>query len=213
MPRVWGRGRGNSAAFFLAPSSSGKDGWFSAIKQEFDSPRGYHGGFNGLRQAGATRFCVSGAAPFRRTKCETAAGVAMPNGKPGDHPLNDIIVHGREVCTAPRRDEAIRRLAGVTDNAGAARVVVGRDRLGRGPEVVLRKAGAYYDALRAGQAEGKAWRRRGPRRRVSEVSSKTRPLSTAKSAPFNCGGFASARTLGPTEASPIIERVRCGRAP
>jgi hypothetical protein len=34
----------------------------------------------------------------------------MPNGKPGDHPLTDIVVHGLSVFS-PEIDELVRRLA------------------------------------------------------------------------------------------------------
>jgi len=34
----------------------------------------------------------------------------MPNNKPGDHPLTDIIVHGREVY-GPEADELIRGIS------------------------------------------------------------------------------------------------------
>ena len=33
----------------------------------------------------------------------------MPNGKPGDHPLTDIVVHGRRVYSA-RADSLVRRI-------------------------------------------------------------------------------------------------------
>lgn len=36
----------------------------------------------------------------------------MPNGKPGDHPLTDILVHGMSVFS-PEIDELVRRLARV----------------------------------------------------------------------------------------------------
>ena len=34
----------------------------------------------------------------------------MPNGAPGDHPLNDILVHGSTVFS-PEADEMVRQLA------------------------------------------------------------------------------------------------------
>lgn len=35
----------------------------------------------------------------------------MPNGRPGDHPITDIVVHGRTIY-GPEIDDRIRRLAG-----------------------------------------------------------------------------------------------------
>lgn len=35
----------------------------------------------------------------------------MPNGKPGDHPLTDILVHGLDVF-GPRADALIREIVG-----------------------------------------------------------------------------------------------------
>lgn len=44
----------------------------------------------------------------------------MPNGKPGDHPVTDVLVHGREAIS-PRTTELIRSLS----------VIGGRDALRR----------------------------------------------------------------------------------
>lgn len=38
----------------------------------------------------------------------------MPNGKPGDHPLTDILVHDRKIYSAVARD-LIREIAAVAD--------------------------------------------------------------------------------------------------
>jgi hypothetical protein len=38
----------------------------------------------------------------------------MPNGKPGDHPYTDIVIHGRDVYS-PRADNLIREIAALSD--------------------------------------------------------------------------------------------------
>jgi hypothetical protein len=38
----------------------------------------------------------------------------MPNGKPGDHPYTDIMIHGREVYS-PRADALVREIAALAD--------------------------------------------------------------------------------------------------
>lgn len=38
----------------------------------------------------------------------------MPNGKPGDHPYTDIVIHGRDVYS-PRADSLIREVAALSD--------------------------------------------------------------------------------------------------
>ena len=39
----------------------------------------------------------------------------MPNGKPGDHPYTDIVIHGRDVYS-PRAAALIREIAGLVDD-------------------------------------------------------------------------------------------------
>jgi hypothetical protein len=40
----------------------------------------------------------------------------MPNGKPGDHPLTDVLVHGMTVF-GPRADDLIREIANLGGKA------------------------------------------------------------------------------------------------
>ena len=39
----------------------------------------------------------------------------MPNGKPGDHPYTDIVIHGRDVYS-PRAASLVREIAGLVDD-------------------------------------------------------------------------------------------------
>ena len=39
----------------------------------------------------------------------------MPNGKPGDHPLTDILVHNRSIYSESARN-LIREIAGLADD-------------------------------------------------------------------------------------------------
>jgi hypothetical protein len=41
----------------------------------------------------------------------------MPNGKPGDHPFTDMMLHGKRVYSA-KADELIRGVAKLSDTAG-----------------------------------------------------------------------------------------------
>jgi hypothetical protein len=41
----------------------------------------------------------------------------MPNGKPGDHPYTDIIVHGRQVYSQVV-DDLVRQVADLSDERG-----------------------------------------------------------------------------------------------
>jgi hypothetical protein len=43
--------------------------------------------------------------------------VAMPNGKPGDHPYTDIVVHKRDVYSQ-RAADLVREIASLSDEKG-----------------------------------------------------------------------------------------------
>jgi S-adenosylmethionine hydrolase len=41
----------------------------------------------------------------------------MPNGKPGDHPFTDIVIHGRDVYS-PRAANLVREIVKLCDDKG-----------------------------------------------------------------------------------------------
>jgi hypothetical protein len=83
----------------------------------------------------------------------------MPNGKPGDHPLTDILVHGREVygAEADRLIEGIARLCSRRELDGWWLARIGWD---ASPELVLREARRRHAELAARADEG-GWEREG----------------------------------------------------
>ena len=45
----------------------------------------------------------------------------MPNGKPGDHPYTDIVIHGRDVYS-PRAANLVREIAKLSDDKARHRL-------------------------------------------------------------------------------------------
>ena len=45
----------------------------------------------------------------------------MPNGKPGDHPYTDVVIHGRDVYS-PRAANLIREIAKLSDDKARLRL-------------------------------------------------------------------------------------------
>ena len=83
----------------------------------------------------------------------------MPNGKPGDHPLTDILVHKTQVY-GPEADELIRKIGELCssrelDEWWQREIAWSQDK-----ELVLRKARARYDELLRRAREG-GWEGRG----------------------------------------------------
>jgi hypothetical protein len=72
----------------------------------------------------------------------------MPNGRPGDHPLTDLLKHGREVY-GPEADACIRAIAALSeghelDDWWSREIAPEED-----PAAILRKAKARLERLRA----------------------------------------------------------------
>ncbi|WP_193366719.1 hypothetical protein [Pelagibius marinus] len=59
------------------------------------------------------RFQAAGGRAILRNS--SVMGFEMPNGKPGDHPFTDIVVHGRDVYS-PKAAELVREIANLADD-------------------------------------------------------------------------------------------------
>ena len=80
----------------------------------------------------------------------------MPNSKPGDHPLTDILVHGREIY-GPEADELIRGISEFSSQYELyewwnAEVKGSIDR-----EEIGRKAQARFDELMQRSSQSGGW--------------------------------------------------------
>jgi hypothetical protein len=79
----------------------------------------------------------------------------MPNGKPGDHPLTDILVH-RAAVYGPEADELIRKMAALSSRRELDEWWEREIGWSAGAAQALSKARAHHDMLIA-RAKERGW--------------------------------------------------------
>jgi hypothetical protein len=77
----------------------------------------------------------------------------MPNGKPGDHPLTDVLTNNVEVY-GREADELIRKISGLCSSRELDEWWEREVGWSQDKEMVLRKAKARYEALLGRAREG-----------------------------------------------------------